>query len=117
MGSLHLGRLARIELPDDVLAHVHAVMLAKLRMHEPVLIGWRESDGHHEEVLVNPSMPMIVTYEADAERRLDRRWMHRLTILANSVRGLQLRPELVEALRAGSGEVADAAAVAPAEGA
>ena len=112
VGSLDLGRLARVELPDDVLAHVHAVILAKLRVHEPILIGWTEPDGRYEEVLVNPSMPMVITYDLDAERRLDRRWLQRLMASANSVRGLQLRPEVVDALRSNTEEAADAGGAA-----
>ncbi|GGI48608.1 hypothetical protein BCL57_003311 [Agromyces flavus] len=112
MGSLHLGRLVRVELPDDVLAHVHAVILAKLRVHEPILLGWTQPDGRHEEVLVNPSMPIVITYDNDEERRLDRRWLERLMASANSVRGLQLRPEVVDALRSITEEAADAGGAA-----
>ena len=85
MGTLHLGRIVRIDLPDDVLAHVHAVVIAKLRVHEPILIGWTEPDGRHDEVLVNPSMPVVITYDLDEDRRLDRRWLNRLMMSANAV--------------------------------
>jgi hypothetical protein len=95
-----LGRIVRIELPDDVLAHVHAVVIAKLRVREPVIVGWIADGGHHDEVLVNPTMPIIAQYEAEEEPRLDRRWLNRLMMAANAVRGLQLTPELIDALRA-----------------
>jgi hypothetical protein len=115
LGTLHLGRIVRIDLPDDVLAHVHAVVIAKLRVHEPILIGWTGPDGRHDEVLVNPSMPVVITYDLDEERRLDRRWLNRLMMSANAVQGLQLRPGLLEALRSieGAGETTDAAATGP----
>ncbi|MBM7505349.1 hypothetical protein ACFPER_17825 [Agromyces aurantiacus] len=116
MGSLHLGRIVRIDLPDDVLAHVHAVIIAKLRVHEPVLVGWTEPDGRHDEVLVNPSMPVVIRYDVDEERTLDRRWLNRLMISANAVQGLQLRPDVVEALRAIEGEAAGAAPASPSAG-
>ena len=40
MGTLLLGRIARIHLDDDVLAHVHAVIISKLRVREPESIEW-----------------------------------------------------------------------------
>lgn len=109
MGTLDLGRIVHIDLPDDVLAHVQAVIIAKLRVHEPILVGWTTPDGGHDEVLVNPSMPIVIRYDLDEDRRLDRRWLNRLMMAANSVQGLQIRPELVEALRAIEGEAMDAA--------
>ncbi|GAA4052619.1 DUF7882 family protein [Agromyces indicus] len=109
MGNLMLGRIVRIDLPDDVLAHVHAVVIAKLRVREPVIVGWIAEDGHHDEVMVNPTMPILVQYDSDEEPHLDRRWMNRLMMAANAVRGLQLTPDLVEALRAIDGETTDAA--------
>lgn len=116
LGTLHLGRIVRIDLPDDVLAHVHAVVIAKLRVHEPILIGWTEPDGRHDEVLVNPSMPVVITYDVDQDHRLDRRWLNRLMMAANAVQGLQLRPELLDALRSVEGEATTDAASAGAGG-
>ena len=49
MGTLDLGRIVHIDLPDDVLAHVQAVIIAKLRVHEPILVGWTTPDGGHDE--------------------------------------------------------------------
>ncbi|MGR0219626.1 DUF7882 family protein [Agromyces sp. ZXT2-6] len=111
MGTLMLGRIVTIDLPDDVLAHVHAVIIAKLRVREPVIVGWIVDGGHHDEVMVNPTMPILAQYDEDDEPHLDRRWLNRLMMAANGVRGLQLTPALVDALRAIEGE-ADAAASA-----
>ncbi|MEI5583217.1 MULTISPECIES: DUF7882 family protein [unclassified Agromyces] len=109
MGNLMLGRIVRIDLPDDVLAHVHAVVIAKLRVREPVIVGWVADGGHHDEVMVNPTMPIIAQYDVDQDPSLDRRWLNRLMMAANGVRGLQLTPELVESLRAIDGDASDAA--------
>lgn len=111
LGNLMLGRIVTIELPDDVLAHVHAVIIAKLRVREPVIVGWVAEGGHHDEVMVNPTMPILARYETDDEPRLDRRWMNRLMVAANAVRGLQLDPELIDALRAIDPESTDSSAV------
>src|SRR5215207_9057200 len=40
MGTLHLGHEAVVELDDDLLEHVFAVLVAKLRRNEPVLLRW-----------------------------------------------------------------------------
>lgn len=109
-----LGRIVSIDLPDDVLGHVHAVIIAKLRVREPVIVGWVADGGRHDEVMVNPTMPVLAQYDDGDEPRLDRRWLNRLMMAANAVRGLQLTPELVDALRAIEGEPTDAAAPADA---
>jgi hypothetical protein len=107
-----LGRIVSIDLPDDVLAHVHAVVIAKLRVREPVIVGWVAESGRHDEVMVNPTMPILAQYDGDDEPQLDRRWLNRLMVAANAVRGMQLTPELVDALRAIDAEPKDAAATA-----
>jgi hypothetical protein len=111
-----LGRIVSIDLPDDVLAHVHAVIIAKLRVREPVIVGWVDDGGRHDEVMVNPTMPVLAQYDDDGEPQLDRRWLNRLMMAANAVGGLQLTPELVDALRAIEGETTDAAASAAESG-
>ena len=111
-----LGRIVSIDLPDDVLAHVHAVIIAKLRVREPVIVGWVADGGRHDEVMVNPTMPVLAQYDDDGEPQLDRRWLNRLMMAANAVRGLQLTPELVDALRAIEDETTDAAASAAESG-
>jgi hypothetical protein len=104
-----LGRIVSIDLPDDVLAHVHAVVIAKLRVREPVIVGWIADGGRHDEVMVNPTMPILARYDGADQPQLDRRWLNRLMSAANAVRGLQLTPELVDALRAIDGGPTDAA--------
>ena len=92
-----LGRIVRIELPDDVLAHVHAVVIAKLRVREPVIVGWIADGGQHDEVLVNPTMPIIAQYEAEEEPRLDRRWLNRLMTTGQLDESLRWTREAVTA--------------------
>ncbi|WP_400999563.1 hypothetical protein [Agromyces sp. GXQ0307] len=115
MGMLHVGRITRIDLPDAVLAHVHAVLIAKLRVHEPVLVGWTGPDGRRDEVFVHPSMSLVVRYDADDALGLDRAWLERLMRSANGVGGLQLTDEMIDAMRALGADVgAKGSAVEPA---
>ncbi|WP_353827217.1 DUF7882 family protein [Agromyces litoreus] len=104
MGTLDLGRIMRIELPDDLTHHVHAIVIAKLRLNEPILVGWTTPDGHHDELLVHPSMPVIVSYEDERNLGLDRRRLEFLMRAANGIRGLQVTPELITALDELDGE-------------
>ena len=99
MGTLLLGRIARIDLDDDVLAHVHAVIIAKLRVREPVSIAWVSEEGLRDEIIVNPATTVVTRFASPESQRLDRMWLNRLMIAANSTRGLNITPELVQAFR------------------
>jgi len=114
LGTLHVGRITRIDLPDTVLAHLHAVILAKLRVREPVLVGWIAPDGRRDEVLVHPAMSIVVCYDADDGLILDRAWLERLMRSANGVGGLQLTAQAIEEIAAIGERVDDPEAPAPA---
>ena len=109
MGTLLLGRIARIHLDDDVLAHVHAVIISKLRVREPVSIAWVSEAGLRDEIIVNPSTTVVAQYDSATTPRLDRAWLNRLMMAANSVRGLNLTPQLVQAFRLDQDAAASAA--------
>lgn len=99
MGTLLLGRIARIHLEDDVLAHVHAVIIAKLRVREPISIAWVSEAGLRDEIIVNPATTVVARFDSPQAPPLDRAWLNRLMIAANTVRGLNLTPQLVESFR------------------
>ena len=64
MGTLLLGRIARIHLEDDVLAHVHAVIIAKLRVREPISIAWVSEAGLRDEIIVNPATTVVASFDS-----------------------------------------------------
>jgi len=113
VGTLLLGRIAAINLDDDVLAHVHAVIIAKLRVREPVSVAWVSEAGLRDEIIVNPATIVVATFDAAKTPPLDRVWLNRLMIAANSVRGLNLTAQLLQSFRVER----DAAASADAESA
>lgn len=117
MGTLLLGRIASIHLDDDMLAHVHAVIIAKLRVREPVSVAWVSEGGLRDEIIVNPATTVVASFESPQARPLDRVWLNRLMIAANSVRGLSLTPQLVQSFRldrdAAASAARDATAAAP----
>jgi len=64
-----------------------------------VSIAWVSEEGLRDEIIVNPSTTVVARFESAAPPRLDRAWLNRLMMAANSVRGLTLTPQLVQAFR------------------
>lgn len=90
MGTLHIGHEAVVDLDDDLLEHVFAVLVAKLRRNEPVLLSWDDPDGRLEQVLVQAAALLRATYDSSRKERLDHAWLECLMIAANSNGGICL---------------------------
>ena len=90
MGHLTIATLADIELDDDLTAHLHAVIVAKLRRGEPVLMEWTGHGEHAQQVWVHPATGVLATYDLPRPPDLDRLWLDRLMIAANSVSGISI---------------------------
>ena len=90
MGTLHLGQDATVDLDDDLLQHVFAVVVAKLRRTVPILITGEDAASQYQQVLIPPGI--AVRAEADTRRYepLDRAWLESLMIAASSNTGLNL---------------------------
>jgi len=83
----------QIEIEDRLLAHVQAVMLAKLRRREPFPLSWVESagDGSGRRVIwVNETLELAFEYAGSRVIELDRDTLEEMTARANSVTGLGL---------------------------
>ena len=90
MGCLTIAGLATIELDDDLTAHLHAVLVAKLRRNEPVLLEWTGTGEHAQQVWVHPSAGVLASYDLPRPPDLDRLWLDRLMVAANSVSGISI---------------------------
>jgi hypothetical protein len=94
MGRLVYGsRGMQIEIEDRLLAHVQAVMLAKLRRREPFPLAWVESagDGSGRRVVwINETLELAFEYAGSRAIELDRETLEEMTARANSVNGLNL---------------------------
>ena len=90
MGLITIDRLASIEIDDELLDHVFAVVIAKLRRHEPVLLQWYDARGRREQAFVNPTRSLIVEFDSENRSPLDRDRLTRLMIAANSTGGICL---------------------------
>lgn len=113
MGTLRIGQEVIPDLDDTLLEHVFVVVISKLRRQEPVLLSWRNPSGYAEQALVNASMLVHARYTSLERVPLEREWLERLMVAANSNRGLSLtsasglrEPRIALPLRA-------AAAIAP----
>jgi len=90
MGTLHLGQEATVDLDDDLLAHVFAVVVAKLRRTEPILLTWEDSASRFQQFLVPPGIAVRAEAETRRTQPLDRHWLESLMVAASSNSGLSL---------------------------
>ena len=87
------ARGMQIEIEDRLLAHVQAVMLAKLRRREPFPLSWVEPAGEgsgRRVVWVNETLELGFEYAGSRTIELDRDMLEEMTARANSVAGLNL---------------------------
>lgn len=90
MGNLNINGLADVDLDDDLLAHIQAVIVAKLRRKEPVLLSWVDSEDHASQVWIQATAIVLAEYDGPQPTRLDRAWLERIMIAANSTAGICL---------------------------
>lgn len=97
MGTLTYGPgTKQISIDDRDLAHLQAVMIAKLRRSESFLFSWdRSSDmgSGHSALWVHPAIHLEFTFHGSKRVPLNREWIERLMSRANSASGLELLPE------------------------
>ncbi|PPG43122.1 ATP-dependent DNA ligase [Pseudoclavibacter sp. RFBA6] len=79
------------EFDDRVLAHIEAVVAAKLRRGEPFLLTWRNdalTGGGRDTVWMSANVPVLFNYRGKRPSDLDRRVVERLLRMANSPGGV-----------------------------
>lgn len=93
-----------VEFDDRVLAHLKAVIVAKLRRNEAFTFSW-EYDAAlgtgNSSVWLHPSIPMQFEFYGSRAPQLNRAWLEALVQLSNTPGGLRVIPEPKES--AGSG--------------
>jgi len=95
MGRLSYGSTT-VDVDDRTLAHLYAVMGAKLRRGEGFQFSWNDGQAGgngRTSIWIKPELPLVFTFRRAASEPLNRRWIEELMQLANSPAGLQLRPE------------------------
>lgn len=89
MGTLtYASATAPIEIDDEVLAHLRAVTVTKLRRNEPFALTVPTGDGQTETLWIQQSIPMRFVVESAVS--LHRPLLARLMQAASSTSGLDL---------------------------
>lgn len=94
MGTFNYGVEAlTADFSDDLLAHLQALISAKLRRSEGFMLTWTtQSSGRPERVSVwiEASIPVAFRFDHPPRRPLDPELLQRMSIAAISARGLDL---------------------------
>jgi hypothetical protein len=98
--ALEVDGWMRIELDDDLLAHVALVVFSKLRRKEPLLVSWTDPAGSPAQAWLHPNSTIVVRHTAGADTTIDRRRAERMMVAANSNWGLRLTPEPLDSAAA-----------------
>jgi hypothetical protein len=97
MGTLFYGNNhAGIEFDDRTLAHLKIVLTTKLRRNESFSLSWMHPSGEgsgRSTIWVHPAIPMLYVFRTPIQPELNRDWIERLMLSANSTGGLQIIPE------------------------
>lgn len=94
--ALEVDGWMRIELDDDLLAHVALVVFSKLRRNEPLLVSWTDPAGSPAQAWLHPHATIVARHTAGADTTIDRRRAERMMVAANSNWGLRLTNQLLE---------------------
>jgi hypothetical protein len=85
-----------IEMDDRVLAHVKAVITAKLRRNESFTFTWQNEGGDettHSSVWLDPAIPLQFEIAGEQDPPLNREWLEELSRSANTQSGLKISSE------------------------
>jgi hypothetical protein len=95
MGILTYDSYLVARIDDRALAHLQAVVWAKIRRGESFAFTWVDDEGEYARasVWINPSISLSFQYDEAASIALNQEWLHALTKTANSATGLRLVDE------------------------
>lgn len=92
MGYLHYGPHHIYRFDDRTLAHLRAVITAKLLLQENFVFTWNDS-GLQTTLWLQPAVVLVFEFESAATPELNRAWLEALKTDANSPAGLTLVDE------------------------
>jgi len=85
-----------VEFDDRLLAHLHVVIVQKLRRGESFCFTWRDDlavGGGRSSLWLHPSIPLHFKFYGSRSPVLNRAWLATLTLSSNSSQGLIVTPE------------------------
>ncbi len=96
MGKFIYDSDVKVDLEDRLLAHLQAVILAKVRRGESFTFTWKEdlsTGGGRTSVFIHPHVSLVFKFHGGRTPQLNPAWLRALTYTANSPRGLYVVPE------------------------
>lgn len=96
MGKFIFDTILKTEFEDRTLAHLQAVIMAKIRRGESFAFTWKEdmsTGGGRTTVYLHGHSTLVFKYHGSRIPRLNPAWLQALTYNANSSRGLYVCPE------------------------
>lgn len=96
MGKFIYDSSIKVEFEDRLLAHLQAVIMAKVRRGEGFSFTWKDDisiGGGRTTVYIHPGVSLVFKYHGSRTPQLNQAWLHALTFNANSGRGLYIAPE------------------------
>lgn len=96
MGKFMYDGIVKVDFEDRLLAHLQAVIGAKLRRGEAFHFTWKDDtsigDGR-TIVWIHPRVSLVYKFYGSRRPALNRAWVEALMYNANSVTGLYVVPE------------------------
>ncbi|MFM2719077.1 DUF7882 family protein [Microbacterium mcarthurae (nom. nud.)] len=96
MGKFVYDGNIKVEFEDRLLAHLQAVIMAKVRRGESFPFTWKDDisiGGGRTTVYIHPHVSLVFKYHGSRNPQLSNAWLQALTYNANSGRGLYVVPE------------------------
>lgn len=96
MGKLVYNNTTKVDIEDRALAHVQAVIGAKLRRGESFFFSWKDdpSTGNgRTSIWIHPNASVIFKYAGSRTPGINNAWLDALMSVANTPSGLRLIPE------------------------
>lgn len=96
MGKFTYDSSIKADFDDRLLAHLQAVIMAKVRRGESFTFTWKDDlslGGRRTTVYIHPQASMVFKFYGGRTPPLNPAWLHAFTYTANSSRGLYVVPE------------------------
>ncbi len=103
MGKFIYDGDVKVDFEDRLLAHLQAVIMAKVRRGESFPFTWKDdisTGGGRTTVYIHPNVSLVFKYHGSRTPQLSPAWLHALTYNANSGRGLYVIPNPTSSRRA-----------------
>jgi hypothetical protein len=96
VGRFSYDNTVTVDFDDRTLAHLQAVIGAKLRRGESFMLSWIDDaamGSGHTSVWLNPASTLAFKYFGGRMPALNRGWVEKLMMSANFTEGLHVLPE------------------------